>query len=62
MHFMLKQTNDFFYNSHTDRPTHRHSAVVLTPHVYALFGQAGVILEILCVNFAVVANFHLPNR
>ena len=62
MHFMLKQTNDFFYNSHTD--THRHSAVpvVLTPHVYALFGQAGVILEILCVNFAVVANFHLPNR
>ena len=60
MHFMLKQTNDFSYNSHTD--THRHSAVVLTPHVYALFGQAGVILEILCINFAVVANFHLPNR
>ena len=60
MHFMLKQTNDFFHNSHTY--THRHSAVVLTPHVYALFGQAGVILEILCVHFAVVANFHLPNR
>ena len=57
---MLKQTNDFFNNSHTD--THRHSAVVLTPHVYALFGQAGVILEILCLNFAVVANFHHPNR